>query len=185
MPVRFLAVSRAAYRRPAATTDDALMKSFAEGRVDGKTFDSGIELALSAIMVSPDFLFRTENTPRGAIAKISDLELASRLSFFLWSSIPDEELLQAAETGTLRNPAAAQVRRMLADPKSQAFEENFAGQWLHLRNVPSWKPDPEKYPQFDEALRNAFEREKAICSSQPSCTKTVACLNSLMRTTRF
>ena len=158
-------LARRAYRRPVTAADLApLDKLFTEGRADGKSFDSGIELALSAILVSPDFLFRTENTPRGKIAKISDLELASRLSFFLWSSIPDEELLNAAEAGRLHDPAvlAAQVRRMLADPKSQSLEENFAGQWLHLRNVSSWKPDSEKYPQFDEALRNAFERESEL-----------------------
>jgi hypothetical protein len=140
------------------------MKLFTSGRTDGKSFDSGIELALSGILISPDFLFRAENTPRGVTARISDLELASRLSFFLWSSIPDDELLRTAEAGKLHDPATldAQVRRMIADPKSQALEENFAGQWLHLRNVDSWKPDPDRYPQFDEPLRNAFERESAL-----------------------
>lgn len=158
-------LARLAYRRPVTTADlTPLVKLFDSGRAGGETFDSGIELGLSGILVSPDFLFRVENTPRGVAAKISDLELASRLSFFLWSSIPDDELLRAAEAGKLRNPATleAQVRRMLADPKSQAFEDNFAGQWLHLRNVNGWKPDPDKYPQFDEALRNAFERESAL-----------------------
>ncbi len=158
-------LARRAYRRPVNAADLApLVKLFSEGRTDGKSFDSGIELALSAILVSPDFLFRAESTPSGGIARIDDLELASRLSFFLWSSIPDEELLRAAEAGKLHDPATlgAQIRRMLADPKSQSFEENFAGQWLHLRNVASWKPDPEKYPQFDEALRNAFERESEL-----------------------
>ncbi len=158
-------LARRAYRRPVTATDLApLLKLFSDGRTDGKSFDSGIELALTGILVSPDFLFRTEHTPPGVIAKISDLDLASRLSFFLWSSIPDEELLRTAEAGKLSQPAnlATQVRRMLADPKSQAFEENFAGQWLHLRNVAGWKPDREKYPQFDEALRNAFERESDL-----------------------
>ncbi len=158
-------LARRAYRRPVTAIDLApLLKLFSDGRADGKTFDSGIELALTGILVSPDFLFRTEQTPPGIIAKVSDLELASRLSFFLWSSIPDEELLHAAETGKLSDPAVleAQVRRMLSDPKSQAFEDNFAGQWLHLRNVPGWKPDPDKYAQFDESLRNAFERESDL-----------------------
>jgi cytochrome c553 len=158
-------LARRAYRRPVTAIDLApLLKLFSDGRADGKTFDSGIELALTGILVSPDFLFRTEQTPPGIIAKVSDLELASRLSFFLWSSIPDEELLHAAETGKLSDPAVleAQVRRMLSDPKSQAFEDNFAGQWLHLRNVPGWKPDPNKYAQFDESLRNAFERESDL-----------------------
>jgi hypothetical protein len=163
------ALARKAYRRPATAADlTPLMKLFAEGRADGSSFDSGIELALSAILVSPDFLFRVEHSPLGsapgATAKVSDLELASRLSFFLWSSIPDEDLLQTAERGELRDPVTLeqQVRRMLADPKSRALEENFAGQWLALRNVKSWKPDPEKYPEFDEALRNAFERESEL-----------------------
>ena len=150
-------LTRQAYRRPVTAADVApLLKLFAQGRASGQTFDSGIELALSAILVSPSFLFRSEGA--------SDFDLASRLSFFLWSSIPDEPLLQAAASGTLRNPVTlrAQVKRMLADPKSHALVENFAGQWLHLRNVPSWKPDPEKYPQFDEPLRNAFEREAEL-----------------------
>ena len=158
-------LARRAYRRPVTATDLApILKLFASGRADGNNFDSGITLALTGILVSPDFLFRTEHTPPGVVAKISDVELASRLSFFLWSSIPDEELLRTAESGKLGDPAVldAQVRRMLADPKSQAFEENFAGQWLHLRNVVSWKPDPKKYPRFDETLRRAFERESAL-----------------------
>jgi hypothetical protein len=158
-------LARRAYRRPVAAPDIApLLKLFAGGRADGNSFDSGIELALTGILVSPDFLFRTESSPRNAIGKISDLELASRLSFFLWSSIPDEELLSTAEAGKLHDPGVLEreVRRMIADLRSQAFEENFAGQWLHLRNVASWKPDPQKYPRFDEALRNAFERESEL-----------------------
>jgi hypothetical protein len=158
-------LARRAHRRSVTAGDLApLLKLFADGRADGKTFDSGIELALTGILVSPDFLFRTEHTPPGVTAKISNLDLASRLSFFLWSSIPDEELLHIAEAGKLSDPAVLelQVRRMLSDPKSQAFEDNFAGQWLHLRNVPGWKPDSKKYPQFDESLRNAFERESDL-----------------------
>jgi cytochrome c553 len=156
---------RRAYRRPVNAADLApLIQLFANGRADGNSFDDGIAMALTGILVSPDFLFRTENTPPGVIAKVSDLELASRLSFFLWSSIPDEELLHIAETGKLRDPdtLARQVRRMIADPKSRALEENFAGQWLHLRNVAGWKPDTKTYPQFDEALRYAFERESDL-----------------------
>jgi hypothetical protein len=158
-------LARRAYRRPVTATDLApLLKLFADGRTDGKSFDSGIELALTGVLVSPDFLFRTEHTPPGVTTKVSDLELASRLSFFLWSSIPDEELLHTAEAGKLSDQAVleAQVHRMLSDSKSQALEDNFAGQWLHLRNVPGWKPDPKKYPQFDEGLRNAFERESEL-----------------------
>jgi hypothetical protein len=158
-------LARRAYRRPVTATDLApLLKLFSDGRTDGKSFDSGIELALTGILVSPDFLFRTEHTPPGVTTKVGDLELASRLSFFLWSSIPDEELLHTAEAGKLNDPKVleAEVHRMLSDPKSQAFEDNFAGQWLHLRNVAGWKPDHEKYPQFDESLRNAFERESDL-----------------------
>jgi cytochrome c551/c552 len=159
-------LARRAYRRPVTSVDiDPLLKLFAAGRSDGGTFDAGIEMALSAILVSPDFLFRVEKNPAGAtpgsIHRIGELDLASRLSFFLWSSIPDEELLHAAEQGKLRDPAVltAQVKRMLADPKSKALVDNFAGQWLRLRNVADWKPDPDKYKEFDEALRNAFEHE--------------------------
>jgi hypothetical protein len=154
-----------AYRRPVTTADlTPLLKLFTAGRADGNSFDAGIELALSGILVSPDFLFRTEARPRNANQKVTDLELASRLSFFLWSSIPDDELLRTAEASKLHDAAtlSTEVRRMIADPKSQAFEENFAGQWLHLRNVPTWAPDPEKYPQFDEPLRLAFEHESDL-----------------------
>src|SRR5665213_2916369 len=151
--------------RPVTAADiDPLMKLFATGRTDGSSagssFDSGIEMGLTAILVSPDFLFRVEHSN----GRITDLELASRLSFFLWSSIPDEQLLQAAERGKLHDPAILrqQTLRMLRDPKSQALLDNFAGQWLQLRNIAEWHPDPQKYPQFDEALRHAFERESAL-----------------------
>jgi hypothetical protein len=157
-------VARRAYRRPVTPTDLApLMKLFAQGRADGKSFDNGIETALRAILVSPNFLFRVERNPKvappGSIHRISDLELASRLSFFLWSSIPDDELLRVASLGQLRATLPAQVKRMLADPKAKALVENFGGQWLHLRNVASWRPDPEKYKDFDEQLRAALETE--------------------------
>ena len=125
-------------------------------------------MAVSGVLVSPDFLFRVEKAPAGAVSgsiyKIGDLDLASRLSFFLWSSIPDEELLRAAERATLHDPVVlkAQVVRMLADSRSKALVDNFAGQWLRLRNVADWKPDPDKFPGFDDALRNAFEQETAL-----------------------
>src|SRR5439155_12529235 len=158
-----------AYRRPVAAVDvDPLMKLFAAGRADGGSFDAGIEMALRAMLVSPDFLFRVERSPGGAtpgsVHRVSDLELASRLSFFLWSSIPDPELLQAAEQGKLHDPAvlSTQVRRMLADPKSKALVENFAGQWLELRNVKGWRPDPDKYPEFYDSLRTALQRESEM-----------------------
>ena len=117
-------------------------------------------MALTGLLVSPDFLFRVEHSN----GRVSDLELASRLSFFLWSSIPDEQLLQIAERDKLHDPAMLrqQTLRMLSDPKSQALLDNFAGQWLHLRNIAEWHPDPMKYPQFDDALRNAFERESSL-----------------------
>jgi hypothetical protein len=160
-------LARRAYRRPVMGTDvDPLMKLFAIGRQDGGNFETGIETALRGILVSPNFLFRLEQSPKGSapgsIHKISDLELASRLSFFLWSSIPDEELLKLAETKKLRPVLEQQVRRMLADSKSEALVDNFAGQWLHLRNIPNWRPDPDKYPQFDDALRHAFRRETEL-----------------------
>jgi hypothetical protein len=154
-------LSRQAYRRPVTAADiDPLMKLFATGRTDGSTFEAGIEMALTGLLVSPDFLFRVEHSN----GRVGDLELASRLSFFLWSSIPDEELLQIAERGKLHDPAVLrqQTLRMLGDPKSQALLDNFAGQWLHLRNIAEWHPDPMKYPQFDDSLRHAFERESSL-----------------------
>ena len=160
-------LARRAYRRPVTQADlPPLMKMFALGRADGKSFDAGIETALRAVLVSPHFLFRVERTPKGAgpgsVHRISDLELASRLSFFLWSSIPDDELLRVASLGRLRATLPAQVKRMLADEKAKALVENFGGQWLHLRNVASWRPDPEKYRDFDESLRAALEQETTL-----------------------
>lgn len=160
-------MARRAYRRPVTASDiDPLMKLIAVGRKDGGSFDAGIETALRAILVSPSFLFRVESNPTGAlpgsINKVTDLELASRLSFFLWSSIPDEELLRLAEQKKLRPVLAAQVQRMLADPKSKALVENFAGQWLRLRNIADWKPDPDKFPQFDEPLKKALQKETEL-----------------------
>jgi len=155
------ALAHRAYRRPVNASDiDPLMKLFAAGRADGGSFDTGIEMSLRAMLVSPDFLFRVE---RGA-PRLSDLELASRLSFFLWSSIPDDELLAIAEKGKLHDSEtlAAQVRRMLSDPKSSALVENFAGQWLELRNVKSWHPDPDRFPEFDDSLRTALQRESEL-----------------------
>ncbi len=157
-------LARRAYRRPVTAADvEPLMKLMAMGRKDGGSFDAGIETAVKAILVSPSFLFRIEQNPAGAapgtIHKVSDLELASRLSFFLWSSIPDEELLRLAEQKKLRPALKIQVQRMLADPKGKALVENFAGQWLRLRNIAGWKPDPDKFPQFDEPLKKALQKE--------------------------
>lgn len=160
-------IAHRAYRRPVTTADvTPLMKLFAAGRKEGGSFDSGIEMALRGILVSPSFLFRREKDSAPAasdrIHRISEIELASRLSFFLWSSIPDDELLRTAEAGKLRASMAQQVRRMLADPKSKAVVDNFAGQWLHLRNIANWRPDPDKFPQFDDSLRYAFQRETEL-----------------------
>ena len=162
------ALARRAFRRPVGSDDvDALLAFYEAGRARGG-FESGIEFALRAILVDPEFLFRIEvdppETPPGTPYRISDLELASRLSFFLWSSIPDDELLALAEAGTLREPRVlrAQVQRMLADPKSAALVDNFAGQWLFLRNMRSVKPDPIAFPEFDGNLREAFQRETEL-----------------------
>ena len=162
------ALARRAFRRPVTGADvDALLAFYDAGRAQGG-FESGVEFALRAILVDPEFLFRIEADPPGAAPgepyRISDLELASRLSFFLWSSIPDDELLDAAARGALRDEGAlaAQVRRMLADPKAGALVDNFAGQWLFLRNMRSVKPDPVAFPEFDGNLREAFTRETEL-----------------------
>jgi hypothetical protein len=159
---------RRAYRRP--VTDADLRKPlelYRDARAEGG-FDAGIEMAVSAVLVSPHFLFRVEHDPAGLPPntpyRVSDLELASRLSFFLWSSLPDDELLGAAEGGTLHEPAVLerQVRRMLADARSQALVTTFAAQWLHLRNLDSITPDMRLFPDFDDNLRRAFRQETEL-----------------------
>jgi mono/diheme cytochrome c family protein len=162
------AVARSAYRRPVSDADvETLLEFFQKGRRDG-SFETGIQAALERVLIAPDFLFRFEPDPKdarpGTVYKISDLELASRLSFFLWSSIPDQELLDLAAGGTLRNAAVLerQVRRMLADRRSKTLVENFVGQWLELRNIRSVSPDPELFQDFDENLREAFQRETEL-----------------------
>ncbi|HEV7282957.1 MAG TPA: DUF1592 domain-containing protein [Pirellulaceae bacterium] len=156
---------RRAYRRPTTPVDlERPLAIYRDVRRDGD-FDSGIEAAVAAVLVNPNFLFRIELDPRDATPgqpyPIGDLELASRLSFFLWSSVPDDELLSAAERGELSQPEAleAQVRRMLADPRSKSLATNFAGQWLHLRNLDSAAPDGRLFPDFDENLRAALRTE--------------------------
>ncbi len=157
---------RRAYRRPVNAQDlTAPMKFFREtSKTEG--FDAGIEMALCAILVSPEFLFRIEQDPPGvapgATYQISELELASRLSFFLWSSIPDDELLTAASQGRLRANLEKQVRRMLADPRSRTLVNNFASQWLFLRNLDNITPDMRTYPDFDDNLRQAFQTETEL-----------------------
>jgi hypothetical protein len=159
---------RRAYRRTVSEPDvERPMVFYREGRSDGD-FDSGIEKALSAVLVNPEFLFRVELDPKTAPAgtpyRISDLELASRLSFFLWSSIPDDELLDAAVRGELHRPEVIerQVRRMLADSRSYNLASNFAGQWLRLRNLASVDPNVRQYPDFDDNLRQALRLETEL-----------------------
>ena len=161
-------LARRAYRRPIEEADlSTLMDFYRAGRADG-SFDAGIQLALERLLISPDFLFRVERDPidiaPGTVYALSDLELASRLSFFLWSSIPDAELLDLAERGALQDPAVLerQTRRMLADPRSKALVQNFAGQWLYLRNLRSVVPDAVAFPEFDENLRDAFRQETEL-----------------------
>ena len=160
-------LARRAYRRPVTATEvNRLMAFYEAGRKDG-SFDRGIERALRSILASPKFVFRAEQdaqAPAGTVYAISDLELASRLSFFLWSSIPDDQLIDVARRGTLRQPVVfeRQVRRMLADRRSDALVANFAGQWLQLRNLRSSIPDQNDFPDFDDNLRQAFRRETEL-----------------------
>ena len=161
-------VARRAYRRPLEEAELDRLVDFYRGADDQDGFDRRIQLVLRRILASPKFVFRVEPDPPGTAAgatyRISDLELASRLSFFLWSSIPDDELLAVAGEGTLRVPEVleAQVRRMLASPKADALARNFAGQWLQLRNLQSVIPDPVAFPDFDDNLRTAFARETEL-----------------------
>ncbi len=157
--------ARRAYRRPVTDADLEIPLALYRAGASSGGFEAGIELAVRGILVSPNFLFRFEDQP-SAVApdtpyRISELELASRLSFFLWSSIPDDELLDVAVQGTLHDPEVLreQVQRMLEDPRSQALVDNFAGQWLHIRNVEGFRPSPELLFHFDDNLRMAFERE--------------------------
>ena len=161
-------LARRAFRRPVAAGDvDALLGFYEAGRQEG-TFDTGIQFALERLLVDPEFLFRVERDPEGLAAgtvyALSDIELASRLSFFLWSSIPDDELLAAAERGELGSPGGLQrqVRRMLADPRAAEMASNFAGQWLLVRNVRFAEPDRALFPAFDGNLRDALARETEL-----------------------
>jgi mono/diheme cytochrome c family protein len=165
-------IARLAYRRPVTPGDlDTLRAFFEQGRRDGGTFDAGIQFALERLLVDPDFLLRVHNgatTPAvapPAVSRLSEIELASRLSFFLWSSIPDEPLLDAAERGELSRPAVLeqQVRRMLADPRAtSALVDDFAAQWLNLRRVDEVVAHPDFYPDFDDNLLNAFKQETSL-----------------------
>ena len=161
-------LARRAYRRPVRNAEVAtLMEFYASGRRDGN-FDAGIQFALERLLVDPEFLFRIERDPSGLAPntayRLSDLELASRLSFFLWSSLPDDELLAIAERGELTDPAVLeqQTRRLLADHRSRALIDNFVSQWLRLRNLESQQRESADYPEFDENLREAFRRETEL-----------------------
>jgi hypothetical protein len=166
-------LAKRAYRRPVTSADlDPILQQYADGRARG-TFDNGIEQGLRLILANPKFIFRTETSPdtagpqdraRPAVSRVSDLELATRLSFFLWSSIPDNQLLDAAAQGRLSRPAVLeqQVRRMLADPRSRALVDNFASQWLMLRNLKSHIPNPGDFPNFDNELRDGFRTETEL-----------------------
>ncbi len=163
------ALARRAYRRPVTDADTApLLAAYAAGRQAGGGFEDGVRWAIEALLVSPKFLFRVEEPPAGAAPgapyRLGDLDLASRLSFFLWSSIPDDELVDLAAGGRLREPGVleGQVRRMIDDPRAQALVENFAGQWLYLRNLPSVAPDAGRFPEFDDNLRQALRQETEL-----------------------
>jgi len=159
---------RQAYRRPVTDDDFVRPMQFYEQTAAEKGYEAGIEMALASILVSPEFVFRIErdptDLPSGAVYAISDLELASRLAFFIWSSLPDEELLALAEAGQLREPGMldAQVKRMLADPRAANLATNFAGQWLYLRNLETFTPNLRLFPDFDDNLRRAFREETEL-----------------------
>ena len=162
------ALARRAFRRPVTDADVEVLEGFyRDGRAAG-SFDTGIQRALEALLVDPEFLFRIESDPDGvapgAPYRLSDIELASRLAFFLWSTIPDDELLSAAEAGRLSDPAELerQVRRMLADGRASVLVDSFAAQWLHLRRMRSVTPDVLAFPEFEDNLREAFVRETEL-----------------------
>ena len=161
-------LARRAYRRPLSQEDlQTLLSLYQTGRSDGG-FEAGIQLALQRILAGPEFLFRIERDPAGVAPgtayRINDVEMASRLSFFLWSTMPDEELLGLAESGRLKDPTVLQqqVQRMLADSRSKTLVSNFAGQWLSLRNMRLVAPDTRVFPDFDDNLRNAFQQEAEL-----------------------
>ena len=161
-------LARRAYRRPVTADEIKTLLDFYDAEHKRRGFDAGIQSALERMLVSFNFLFRFDsdppNTPAGSVSRISDVDLASRLSFFLWSSIPDDELLSAATRGRLRDPAVLerQVRRMLRDPRSRALVESFGSQWLGVRKAHTALPDPDIFPEFDENLRRAFLQETSL-----------------------
>jgi hypothetical protein len=159
---------RRAYRRPAKEADIAELMPFYNDGKAARSFDFGIEKVLERLLVSPQFLYRIERQPAqakpGDTWRVSDLELASRLSFFVWSSIPDDQLLDLAEQNKLHDPAVLeqQLRRMLADRRSEALVNNFAAQWLYLRDIESKQPDEILFPEFDQTLREAMRQETEL-----------------------
>ncbi|HIE92307.1 MAG TPA: DUF1592 domain-containing protein, partial [Acidobacteria bacterium] len=161
-------LARRAYRRPATEADVTLLMAFYQEGAAERGFEAGIQAAIERLLVDPEFLFRIETDPAGIAAgasyQVSDLELASRLSFFLWSSIPDDEMLDLAVEERLGQPDTLdrQIRRMLADPRSRALVENFGGQWLQLRKLRNAAPDTATYTAFDENLRDAMRRETEL-----------------------
>jgi hypothetical protein len=163
------ALARRAYRRPVKDSDlESLLSFYQRGRNTKGGFDAGIESALQLILASPEFLFRFEPDPPdvadAAVYRVDDMALASRLSFFLWSSVPDDQLLKLASQGKLKDPAILeqQVKRMLADPKSEALVDNFAEQWLFLRNLKNSAPNLDAFPDFDDNLREAMTQETKL-----------------------
>ena len=161
-------LARRAYRRPVSDLDVRTLVQFFEAGRSGGSFDEGIGFALERLLADPEFLYRIESDPidgaPGTVYALRDVELASRLSFFLWSSLPDDKLLVLAEDGRLSDPTVLeqQVRRMLADDRATALVENFAGQWLHFRNIEGVYPDPLAFPHFDENLREAYQMETQL-----------------------
>jgi hypothetical protein len=163
------ALARRAWRRPVSETEVRNLLRFVQmAQRDGGSLEQGIRVALEAVLVSPHFLFRIEHDSDpddpAAAHNVSDFELATRLSYFLWSSMPDDELFQRAEDGSLRRPEvlAEQTWRMMRDPKGRRLVTNFGGQWLQVRNLDSAQPDPEKFPDFDGELRDAMRQETTL-----------------------
>ena len=160
-------LTRRAYRRPVTDADVKPLLSFYQRARSNGSFEYGIQKALEAVLISPDFLFRVEVDPVSktpAVHRVTGVELASRLSFFLWSSVPDDELLDLAAKGKLADPQVlrTQVQRMLDDPRSVALTTNFAGQWLHIRNLTTVRPDPVIFSDFDESLRASMRKETEL-----------------------
>jgi len=160
------ALAPRAYRRPVTREEvGELFRVYEKASAAGASAAQSLQFAITAMLVSPPFLFRIEHDAKpGAIEKVSDVELASRLSYFLWSSMPDDELLRLGEAGKLHEPSVldAQIARMIADPKSISFAENFAGQWLEIRSLDAIKPDVKKFPEWNAALRDAMRTETSM-----------------------